>query len=242
MKRLSFPVCFYLAAQAVSAHGSDAIDLGYVPGGGTLVSGGDPECGELVFSSDSSYENGYAWYYGGVAPPYFGAFAECYSGPLEVCAVVTDLTTNGLQWGFDMDLYVWDDAGGAPGAVIAAAFDVNAGPIAFWPSVSRHVLELRTTCTGPTWWIGWWGDWPGTGPGWWVGADLDGPRGCPFTNIAPGTGFPTGWHHVSIVWGPTSAIGIGAEVNPCEPVPTKEATWGRVKALYSPRTLGSERN
>ena len=76
------------------------------------------------------------------------------------------------------------------------------------------------------------GDAPcGTGPGWWVGADLDGPGGFPYTNIAPGIGFPTGWQDVSVLWGPTQALGIGAEVLPCDPVPTVGTTWGRIKAL-----------
>ena len=52
------------------------------------------------------------------------------------------------------------------------------------------------------------------------------------TNIAPGIGFPTGWNDVSVVWGPTVALGIGAEVLPCEPTPTKTTSWGAIKALY----------
>src|SRR5512146_463036 len=32
----------------------------------------------LLLNADGSYENGYAWQYGGETPPYFGAFAEGY--------------------------------------------------------------------------------------------------------------------------------------------------------------------
>ena len=65
-----------------------------------------------------------------------------------------------------------------------------------------------------------------------LGRDLDGPGGCAMTNIAPGIGYPTGWQNVSVTWGPTQALGIGAEVTPCDPVPTMESSWGRVKSLY----------
>lgn len=64
--------------------------------------------------------------------------------------------------------------------------------------------------------MGYWPEWPQDVQGWFVGADLDGfGGGCPYTNIAPGLGYPTGWNHVSIVWGPTRALGIAAEVTEC---------------------------
>jgi len=48
--------------------------------------------------------------------------------------------------------------------------------------------------------------------------------------IPPGAGYPTGWQSVDLVWGPTAALGIGAEVD--LPTPAEPTTWGSIKALY----------
>ena len=171
--------------------------------------------------------------YGGVVPPDFGAFAECYEGEFEVCSATFDLVQIGSYVGQTMDVYVWDDAGGEPGAVLCARFDVDPGPIAFWPSVSRHEIELEAgCCTGAAWWVGYWPNWPGDNSGWFLAGDLDGSGGCPLTRIAPGIGYPTGWANVSVVWGPTQAMGIGALVRPCGPNPTLESSWGSIKSLF----------
>jgi hypothetical protein len=231
MKKLST----LLAVAALVVGGSaSAIDFAEVgTGQGVLVDPGDAQCGTLVFNADGSYENGYAWQYGGVVPPDFGAFAECYFFENEVCANVFDLSQVGGQAGQTMDSYVWDDAGGIPGAVNCVVVGADPGPVAFWPSVSRHTIPMPLCCTGEAWWVGYWGNWPGLMTAWFIGADLDGFGGCPFTHIAPGIGFPTGWTNVSVVWGPTQALGIGCEVNPCEPTPTIETTWGAIKNLYN---------
>ena len=200
------------------------------------VGGADPSggCGTLLFNADGTYENGYAWQYGGVVPPDYGAFAEQYSTPgLQACSVVLDLTQVGLQAGQTLDAYAWASAGGAPGAVLSVAVGADPGPIAFWPGISRHTIRLPATgnCEDLTW-TGYWGNWPGSISGWYVGADLDGFGGCPVTLIAPGIGYPTGWHNVSLIWGPTQALGIGAEVIDCWPIPVRETGWGRIKALF----------
>lgn len=52
------------------------------------------------------------------------------------------------------------------------------------------------------------------------------------TKIHSSTGYPEGWQNVSVVWGPTQALGIGAEVIECTNTPVKETTWGAIKALY----------
>ena len=85
---------------------------------------------------------------------------------------------------------------------------------------------------GDTWWVGFWVNCPGQLSPYFVGADLNGPGGCPKNNIAPGIGYPSGWQDVAVAWGPTAAMGIGAEVLPCGPVAIERATWGSVKALY----------
>ena len=101
-----------------------------------------------------------------------------------------------------------------------------------WPSLSRHEFGINANCADGGLFAGYWGNWPNAVMGWFVGADLDGYGGCPLTNIAPGIGYPTGWNNVSIVWGPTQAIGIGVELNPCGAVPIQETSWGKVKALF----------
>ena len=191
------------------------------------------QCGELAFSADGTYENGYAWQYGGVVAPYYGAFAEGYENALRlVCAIILDLTQVGNDAGQTMDLYVWEGAGGQPGAVLGVRTGADPSTIAFWPSLSRHEFGINANCADGGLFAGYWGNWPNAVMGWFVGADLDGYGGCPLTNIAPGIGYPTGWNNVSIVWGPTQAIGIGVELNPCGAVPIQETSWGKVKALF----------
>ncbi len=200
---------------------------------GTLIDSRDGGCGTLQVNADGSYENGYAWTYGGIVPPYYGAFAECYSGTnVNLCSAVFDLTQVGYQLDNTMDVYVWADAGGIPGDVLCTSFGVQPTPIAFWPSISRHAVPMSCDCLPENFWVGYWGDWSFGLLGWYVAADLDGPGGCPLTNVAPGIGYPTGWNNVSIAWGPTQSIGIGCETIPCGPVPTRESSWGNVKSLF----------
>ncbi|MCC7143280.1 MAG: hypothetical protein IT349_14370 [Candidatus Eisenbacteria bacterium] len=190
-------------------------------------------CGTLLFTADGTYENGIAWSYGGIRSPFYGAFAECYTGAAEVCTAVFDFTQIGLQFDTRMDVYLWDDAGGCPGNVLCLMAGVDPGPIAFWPTVSRHEIELAGCCVPETWWIGYWRDEIGGAAGWFSAIDVDGAAsGCAKTCIAPGIGYPAGWQDASIVWGPMSAIGIGARVRPCDPVAVEQKSWGGVKALY----------
>lgn len=191
-------------------------------------------CGTFNLNADGSYENGFTWEYDCVQPPDWGAFAECYSGSgnTEVCSVVLDLTQIGNWSGQRADIYVWADAGGIPGNVVCSSPGYNPGNIATWPVISRHLAFLSGCCVDGNFWVGYWGNWPGQQAAWYVGADLDGFGGCPFTNVAPGAGFPTGWNNVSVIWGPTQAIGIGAETNPCSGTPTKNSTWGAIKRQF----------
>jgi hypothetical protein len=215
---------------------ADNTETGYLQGGGILIDDGhDTVCGTVMINSDGSYENGYCWQYAGCVAPYYGAFAECYfyTDP-AVCANVFHLTQTGGQDGYLLTSYVWKNAGGVPGPVCDTAGPLAPGAIAFWPSISEHTVDMNDCCPGDEFWVGYWGGWPGLACGWFCGADLDGFGGCPFTNIAPGIGFPTGWNNVSVAWGPTQAMGIGCEVNPCvPPVPTEETTWGQIKAVFN---------
>ena len=204
------------------------------PGEGIVARGGEPTgCGTLVMNADADYENAYNWQYGGVSRPYYGAMAECYDGSVSVCSIILDATGFGIPEDSFVDLYVWRDDNALPGEVVAVVPHVFVGPFPLWPDVARYVFDVPDVECLDRAWVGYW---PAPPPGgqayWFIGADLDGPGGCAMTNIAPGIGYPTGWHNVSVAWGPTQALGVGAEVIPCDPVPTTESSWGRVKSLY----------
>lgn len=202
---------------------------------GPLTGGVDIDCGDFLMNSDGLYDGGgYAWQYNGVQRPFYGAWAESYGATGEVCSAVFDFTRLDPGVAKRMDVYVWDDLGGQPGPIVCVVYDVDPGPIDSFPNVSRHQIEMPAgCCVDSEWWIGFWGNWPGERSDWFVGADQDSDYSrMPLTNIAPGLEYPSGWQYVSVVWGATAAVGIGAMIRPCEPTPTVATTWGRVKALY----------
>jgi len=126
-----------------------------------------------------------------------------------VCGIQLLLTGIGNP-GRALDAYVWEDREGLPGNVLSATTGINPGPVALWPEVSTHDLPIHAVDVHGAYWIGYWADFSSQGCGYYVAADLDGPGGCPVTHIAPGIGYPTGWCRADEVWGPTSALGIGA--------------------------------
>jgi hypothetical protein len=211
-------------------------------GGGVLVPGAgsrQPCEGELLFHGDGGeggYENGYAWQYGGILGPYYGAFADLFSELEEICAVFFDFTrAQGYERPDSIDVYLWADADGLPGNVLMTLPDVYVAQVPVWPNFARFFVELPENVTLPVW-IGYWGDWPGQRASCFIGADLDGQvnPGTPMTNIAPGLGYPTGWQSVDVIWGAdrrTVALGLGAVVD-SGPVPVDRSTWGEVKSLY----------
>lgn len=174
----------------------------------------------LRINYDGSAENAYCWEYGGLVPPYYGAFAECYNDAGRVCGIELQLTGIGAPC-TPCDLYVWSDAGGVPGNVLSYTSGANPCPVATWPNISAHDFAINPCAVNGPYWVGFWAgvDSHELCP-YYVAADLDGcAGGCPMTNVAPGIGYPTGWQNVSIIWGPTQAIGIGAWVLP-PPAPT----------------------
>ncbi len=236
------PVCAILLALLALAAPAWATEHRAMvgPGHGTLLS--DPatdRCGSLLMNGDQSYEDGIAWREDALQPPYSGSFAECYSGPGEICAVVLDLTTTPEvpepPPDVLLDVLVWEDGGGNPGNVMCLVTGVDPWPVAVWPQVSRHEVEMSPACcAGPSWWVGYWSDWP-YDPSpvfWYVGVDEDGPEGCPRTLVRPGLGWPSGWQDVNVVFGQASALGIGARVRPCSATPVFPGSWGRIKGLY----------
>lgn len=213
---------------ALSGEPAIRIDAQATPRGSEA---GPSSCGERLMNAETQYD-GYAWQYGGVVPPDYGSWAECYEGAYEVCAAVFNLTQLGNQQGQTMDVYVWDDGGGIPGNVVCFRANIDPGPIAPYPDQSTHAVPLEGCCVEGSWWIGCWPNWPGQQAGWFIANDIYGSGTCAKTKIAPGIGFPTGWQNVSIVWGPTPAMWIGADVRPCLPTPAHGASWGRIKSLY----------
>lgn len=197
----------------------------------------DQDCGAAILDQvdDGSFENGYAWQYGGAVAPDYGAWAECYSNAF-VCSIEYYFTQIGYQAGQTMDCYVWEDAGGNPGNIIDALFGVAVNPIAFWPSASIHDSGPINSCPNGSHFVGWWGNWPDTRAGWFICADEDGfGIGCPRCNYAPTSGFGTGWGHPNSAfpncldlfiheWYLTDCVG--------EPTATEATTWGQIKALY----------
>ncbi len=234
MKKLSTLLAVAaLVVVGASANAAENAETGY-NANTVLLDAYDGSCGTLAFNADGTYENGYAWQYGGLVAPDYGAFADGYAtANQKVCSVVMDLSQVGNQVGQTLDAYAWEDAGGAPGAVLGVTVGADPGAIAFWPSLSRHSVAVDAQCgTSGATWVGYWANWPDQVAGWFVGADTDGFGGLPYTNYAPGIGFPTGWGNVSAAWGPTQALGLGAELVDCDVVPTVETTWGQIKGLY----------
>jgi hypothetical protein len=187
----------------------------------------------LLKNYDSTVEDACGWQYGGIMPPYYGAFAECYDTGDEagvVCGVEILLTGVGYPC-IPCNLYVWGDDGGIPGVVLSVTVGADPCPVATWPNASTHDFAVDPVQIQGAFWTGWWADFSHQVCGYFTTNDTNGFGGCPYTNIAPGIGYPTGWHNVSIVWGPIQAIGIGAWVQE-EPVPARESSWGRVKGIY----------
>lgn len=225
-----------LALRILSGSMAEATDfdqVGPTDDPGAVLEYGDDLCeGLLVCNHDHTFENGCTWQYGGVVPPYYGAFAEGFDlGETTLRCVVLWITQIDLYAGGPCDVYVWD--GGcpdAPGAVLSVTPDVDPGPPAYWPDTSRHDIDIPDLVVDGSFAVGYWGAWPGAMTQWFVTADLDGPGGHPWTYIAPGTGFPMHWRDPSVVWGPIESLGLGCLHG--EVTRVEGQTWGAIKGLF----------
>ncbi|MBD3335609.1 MAG: hypothetical protein GF355_08835 [Candidatus Eisenbacteria bacterium] len=193
-------------------------------------------------NDDGSFENAYAWSGGGVIPPEYGAFAECYTGDF-VCGVQFGFTQIGYYENYTMDVYVWDSnvegnppPGPDPGNVLCRLAGVDPGAPAYWPEVSTHDVQVCCAVDGEHF-VGFWGDWPGELESWYIAADENGPElGCPRTKIRPEMGYPTGWNHPNIIalFSQCKNLGIReySGLGDCSPTATQATTWGRIKSFY----------
>jgi hypothetical protein len=197
------------------------------------VGPGTDECGSgaLTYTHDGSFEHAYAWQYAGVARPYYGAFGESYDLGAGTAWCAAYWVTQVLADWFYGDCYIWSDGIGAiPGGVLAVVVHVNFAPVPHWPQFAQKDVELNIPVTGP-FTVGYWGDWPGGYASFFCGADLNGPTGHPWTCIAPGIEYPSGWQDPSIVWGPTRSMGCGVYFE-SNPTAVESTTWGAIKALF----------
>lgn len=188
--------------------------------------------GDLYCHHDGSFEDAYSWHYqgGGIEPPYYGAYGESFTlGPGEVHAIDFWLTWSGYYCTPGVDLYVWDSGiSDQPGEVLAVEFGVSPGGSELWPEFTEHRREIHARVEGD-FTIGIWNlDECGA---FGLGADVDGPGGHPWTCIAPGLEWPSGWQHPSIVFGPTQSLAIGAWFTSDTTTPASP-TWGSVKSLF----------
>jgi hypothetical protein len=190
---------------------------------------------------DGTFENGYCWRFGGVVDPYYGAFAEGFEGIGSVGSLRVYLTQIGYYQGGLSELFVWGDDGGIPGSVLHVRPGVDFGEMAFWPDVSAHDVPLSCIVQG-AFYVGYQGNFQCEACQYYCAADEDGPGGNPWTCIAPGIGYPTGWQHPSLVWGDVQALGIGVQIAlssgveelPEESLYDQRTNWGRIKALFGP--------
>ncbi|MBD3237809.1 MAG: hypothetical protein GF330_13990 [Candidatus Eisenbacteria bacterium] len=166
--------------------------------------------GELLYNHDDGFEGGFCWQFAGSAPPYYGCFGEAFDlGPGMVEAGAFWLTQIGYFAGGSMDCYIWQ--GGVtkdPSAVLCVLPGIVPESIPFWPSCERSDVEIDCWVDGE-FTIGWWADNSDQACQWYACADYNGSGGDPWTCIAPGIGYPTGWEDPSIVWGTTNSMGIG---------------------------------
>jgi hypothetical protein len=189
--------------------------------------------GVLIHNHDDTFENVVAWQYSGVVPPYYGALAEGYDlgAGTVYCGVYWVTTVPCYFTGQSADCFVWE--GGVstpPGTVLGATIGVVFESVPDWPGIGVNEIGLNVHVSG-AFTVGYWGNWPGAQCGYWSCADLSGPSGHPWTCIAPGIGYPSGWQDPSIVWGPTASMGIGVYFG-SDPSSIQAQTWGSVKALF----------
>ena len=198
-----------------------------------IVNQGRDCLGALVYNHDFSFENAYCWQYEEVAPPYYGAWAEGYDlGPANVeCAVLWFTTISPHMEPNPIDVYVWDGGvQGPPESVVCVLPDIEDFYMGFWPSVNQNEFEVDC-CVSGDFSVGYWTDDSDYFCIIFCPADENGPEGNPWTCIAPGLGYPTGWQHPNVAHPNCVSMGLGATITE-DPSPTRSQTWGAIKSLF----------
>jgi len=189
-------VVFILSLAVCAAHAQESIghsdDTVIIPGGREACTG------ILAHNHNGTFENGYCWHFGGIAPPHYGAFAEAYDlGDVYIECGIFWLTQSGYcSDGITSDIYIWE--GGIlyePGAVLWALPDYLFGVPAMWPDVSQHGVAITEVVgfdvTGE-FTVGYRADLESMNCAFFVAADEDNNNGHPWTCVAPGIGYPSG--------------------------------------------------
>ncbi len=198
-------------------------------------------------NADDSYETAYAWRYQRIQAPYYGAFAEGYTGPAVIAGVRVYLTTtdNTIPVERSSDFFVWGDDGGQPGLVRQVRPAVYFDTVPEWPEFGFYDVEIHTFVDGP-FYVGAQPNFQEQTPyDYHFGADLNGPGGDPWICVAPNTGYPEGWQRPDVVWSETAAMGFGVYVGdfpsdvgdlpdelPGGGSQDQSTTWGAVKSLF----------
>lgn len=216
---------------ATIARADDFSSLGYREDTIIVDETGDDCVGTRIYNHDYSFENGYCWQLDGIAPPYYGAWGEAFdTGPVTVECGLFWWTTISYYYPRPADVYLWSGGvAGPPHEVLAMLPDIlpHAG---FWPTCSLNEIEIDC-CVSNDFTVGFWfDDWDQVCITY-ICADESGTPGNPWTCIAPGTGYPSGWQHPRVVHPNCSSLGIGATIT-WVPSPVESKTWGAVKELF----------
>jgi hypothetical protein len=141
-------------------------------------------------------------------------------------------TLPGYFYGQTCDVYVWE--GGvtrAPGTVLGMVPGNVLSNVPVWPTVGENDVVVPGYVVQGEVTVGYWGNWPGASCAYFIGADLDGYGGYPWTYIAPGIGYPTGWNDPSVIWGLTQSLGLGLVYVWNSPVESQ--SWGSIKSMFN---------
>jgi hypothetical protein len=230
---VSLPVCVSSASEPTTVGPSDRVVV--VPGG--------RDCGgQLYEHHNGRFASAIAWQGDGIVPPYYGTLAEAFDlGSGVIYCGVYWLTQNGNFNGHVADLYVWDGGiAGPPSTVLHMVTGHLFTNVPHWPEVGQNDVPLQVPVSG-AFTIGYWGDWPGEQCGYYVPYNEWVQHGHPWTCIAPGLQYPSGWQHPSVVggWEAIESLGLGVYFGTPSSVddhigerpPLESTTWGALKAL-----------